>query len=158
MKFKLRTVLISLIVGLCLILTALFASMKRSFPVTVTFAGYTNDQTGQHTLAAFRLTNHTSQHFHCMQLTLEVKSAQGWIHDNDHTGYQHGILYPRTNMIITLLSPTTNGIWQANFEFQNMPRRSVWWVKMEAALARRNIYWKRDPKTYVVTTAEIEPR
>lgn len=150
--------MISLLVGLCLILIMVFASMEPTLPVTVTFAGYTNDQTGLHTFAAFQLTNQTSQHFHCVQLTLEVKSPQGWMHDNDHTGSQHGILHARTNMIIALLSPTTNGIWRANFEFQNMPRHSLWWIKTQAALARRNIHWQREPKTYVVTTAEIEPR
>lgn len=152
---KLRTVLISLLVVLCLTLTALFASMKRNVPVTVTFAGYTNDQTGLHTFGAFRLTNHTSQHFHCVQGPLEVKSTHGWREVNDHTGYRHGVLDPRTNMIITLLSPTTNGIWRANFEFQNMPRRSVWWENTRAALVRRGLYWQKKPKTHMVTTPEI---
>lgn len=155
MPVKLKISLISLLVLMSFTLALPFALRDRREPVTVAFAGYTNEPTGLYTFAAFRLANQTRHDLACVQESLEIKSPQGWIQDNDHTGYQHGGLQPGENRVITLLSPTTNGIWRANFQFQCVSMRPLWWHRIRAAFGRRGIHWHDKSKTYSVRTAEI---
>jgi len=149
---KLRPRYIAVVVSLIMSVTvALLAFYSRpNVAVTLTFAGYTNDQTGLYTFAIFRLSNHTRHIFACMQGPLEVKSQQGWLEDNEHTGFQHRPnLEPGKHMTITLLSPPTNKIWRANFVLHKMTIRPTWQLKI------MGFRWQTTPNTYLIRSAEI---